>query len=247
MPAFQDLTGRTFGRLTVIERAEGRYTSRGSPVVRWRCRCNCGNEMVTDAVCLTAGHTKSCGCLQDESRRKSKNRRSNKYEEQNDYVVGYTSSGTPFYIDREDYEKVRHYCWWVGTKDGYLRARLYESDEMVLLHRFVMGLPDLSLCVDHINHDPSDNRKCNLRLVTVTQNQLNRAIPINNKSGVPGVRWESKPGKWSAHIKDQGKNRSLGHFDSFDDAVAAREDAEQIIYGEYSYDNSIAAVPRITV
>ena len=57
-PAAADLTGQTFGNLTVLERAENRH---GRTV--WRCRCSCGNETVVSAHDLRAGHTKSCGCL----------------------------------------------------------------------------------------------------------------------------------------------------------------------------------------
>ena len=54
-----ELTGRVFGRLTVLERAEnskGRHSS-------WLCKCECGNLVTTLGTALTTGHTKSCGCL----------------------------------------------------------------------------------------------------------------------------------------------------------------------------------------
>lgn len=51
-----DLTGRTFGRLTVLYKA---------PVVgtRWVCLCTCGSECVVRACHLLSGNNKSCGCL----------------------------------------------------------------------------------------------------------------------------------------------------------------------------------------
>ncbi len=55
---FVDLTGKTFGRLTVISEAEKR-----NRYVRWLCRCRCGKETTVDAQRLTGGHTKSCGCF----------------------------------------------------------------------------------------------------------------------------------------------------------------------------------------
>lgn len=58
MPAFQDLTGQRFNRLTVISRAEN---SRAG-VTRWNCICDCGNESVVSACSLRNNHTKSCGC-----------------------------------------------------------------------------------------------------------------------------------------------------------------------------------------
>ena len=53
-----DLKGKRFSRLTVIERVEN--NSRGNTM--WRCKCDCGNEIVVRGSCLTSGNTKSCGC-----------------------------------------------------------------------------------------------------------------------------------------------------------------------------------------
>lgn len=62
MPAFIDLTGMTFGRLTVVSRSS---TELGC--TRWLCRCACGNSRVTFAKQLRDGRTKSCGCLRRET------------------------------------------------------------------------------------------------------------------------------------------------------------------------------------
>lgn len=59
----KDLTGLRFSRLTVIKRADG---ARGR--VRWECLCDCGNTVIVPAAYLTAGNTKSCGCLNRDSK-----------------------------------------------------------------------------------------------------------------------------------------------------------------------------------
>ena len=61
-PAFQNLTGQRFNRLTVIERAG---TSSDEKVL-WDCVCDCGAEVVVRAGSLKSGNTKSCGCLNSE-------------------------------------------------------------------------------------------------------------------------------------------------------------------------------------
>lgn len=61
MPALKDMTGQTFGRLLVIEKAPSRKKN-----VYWRCVCECGNEVVTQGNALRGGVTKSCGCLNRE-------------------------------------------------------------------------------------------------------------------------------------------------------------------------------------
>ncbi len=57
-----DLTGRRFGRLTVVERSENR-----GKYVAWKCLCDCGNEKIATAYSLIRGTTLSCGCLQKEN------------------------------------------------------------------------------------------------------------------------------------------------------------------------------------
>lgn len=59
---FIDLTGRKFGRLLVIERAENFK----SGDARFKCKCDCGNEVIAGSQNLKRGTTKSCGCLQKE-------------------------------------------------------------------------------------------------------------------------------------------------------------------------------------
>ena len=66
--ALKDLTGKTFWRLTVLERDETKPKGHQLPVY-WRCRCTCGNIIVTSGNNLVKGHTKSCGCLHKEGTR----------------------------------------------------------------------------------------------------------------------------------------------------------------------------------
>jgi rubredoxin len=64
MAAPIDLTGQTFGRLTVIEWA-GKHPRNGKAL--WRCRCTCGKEIVTLGTYLRSGDTRSCNCLHMEA------------------------------------------------------------------------------------------------------------------------------------------------------------------------------------
>ncbi len=64
---FEDLTGKTFGRLTVIKRAEN---GKGGHT-RWLCQCECGNKTISQAPDLKSGHTQSCGCLSKEKAAKT--------------------------------------------------------------------------------------------------------------------------------------------------------------------------------
>jgi len=245
MGKFIDLTGQRFGRLTVIERAENYITPAGNSFVRWKCRCDCGQNIVTYSNGLLSGHTKSCGCLQKEKVSESgkKMQRHNDYEAFEGYIVGYTSKGDQFFVDLDDFEKVRKYCWNTSAY-GYVVGRI--NGNLVPLHRLIMDAKDGEY-VDHINHSLLDNRKSNLRIVSMSQNEQNKRIQSNNTSGVTGVYWNRRRSKWHSRIQVFRKPINLGYYDRFEDAVAVRKAAEEKYFGEYSYDNSMAAVPRIAV
>lgn len=91
--------------------------------------------------------------------------------------------------------------------------------------------PLSGLVLDHINNNPFDNRKENLREVTNSVNALNRArLPSNNTSGVMGVFWESHKQRWKSTLWVNNKLILGGHFKNLKDAIAARWQLE-IDYG----------------
>jgi hypothetical protein len=79
MPAYRDLTGDRFGRLTVLGRAPDEYTKSGVKKITYNCKCDCGNEKSVSGRGLRTGDTKSCGCLKDEVGKKSGERLGNTY------------------------------------------------------------------------------------------------------------------------------------------------------------------------
>lgn len=81
--------------------------------------------------------------------------------------------------------------------------------------------------IDHIDHDPSNNRIENLRLVTTSGNRKNRSADSRNKSGVNGVYWATHANAWAAQIRSERRTRHLGYFKDLADAAAARKAAEQ--------------------
>ena len=71
MPVFENLTGKRFGKLTVLYRAEDYIQPSGQHKKMWHCKCDCGNECDVRAADLKTGNTRSCGCVQKESRGQS--------------------------------------------------------------------------------------------------------------------------------------------------------------------------------
>ena len=82
--------------------------------------------------------------------------------------------------------------------------------------------------IDHINGKPDDNRLDNLRDVGNSVNHRNLKLPSNNTSGRIGVCFYKKTGKWKAEITVNKKYIFIGMFDKFDDACAARKNAEEV-------------------
>jgi hypothetical protein len=81
--------------------------------------------------------------------------------------------------------------------------------------------------IDHINGDRTDNRIENLRCVSSKGNARNMGLKSNNSSGVCGVCWCKRTGKWQASITVDYKTMFLGRFKSLKDAKSARASAEK--------------------
>ena len=237
---FVDLTGQRFGRLTVLSRAEDYVIPSGQHKTMWRCKCDCGNEVNVCSANLRGKHTQSCGCLQREKASSCNHKyKTNYYDwESAEYLIGYTANGERFILDKDDYELIKDYCWYISDQ-GYVMTRSRDGySNHIRMHRLLFKNCD-DLVIDHINHDTKDNRRSNLRVVTRCQNQMNLKIRTDNSSGVTGVCFDKSKQKWYARIIVNKKTIFLGRYDTLDKAVKARKEAEEKYFGEYSYNNSI--------
>ena len=66
MNTINDLTGKKFGKLVVIERVDDYVSPQGVHKTRWLCQCECGKQCVARSNYLSNGHTTSCGCAKSE-------------------------------------------------------------------------------------------------------------------------------------------------------------------------------------
>ena len=80
--------------------------------------------------------------------------------------------------------------------------------------------------IDHINGVKDDNRWCNIRAVTRTENLQNRRLPRSNTSGTIGVTWHKGNKMWRALITINRKQILIGYFHIKEDAVSARKSAD---------------------
>ena len=98
---------------------------------------------------------------------------------------------------------------YVGRQGGRSRSRLAFLSRIIL---DVDGRTDVE--VDHINRDPLDNRRANLRLVPARgANSQNVSSHRDSKSRYRGVSWDRTKSKWIARVWLNGRNVNLGRFD----------------------------------
>lgn len=112
---------------------------------------------------------------------------------------------------------------------GYLRVRV--NYRLYLVSRIIWEMHNGPIPegyeIDHIDHNTLNNDITNLRMVSHYENTLNAPMRKDNKSGYVGVIWHKASSKWMAYVQVNKKRKHLGLFDSIDEAVAARRQAEK--------------------
>lgn len=242
--------GERYGKLILLDSKIVTLKS-NAKAIKWHCICDCGNECNVLEADLLNGSTSSCGCLRKQ-RTAETNKRYNTFDITGEYGIGYTRNIDPtdlkhqrnyFYFDLEDYEKIKEICWCFNS-NGYITSNVWDGErkktQKILLHKFLLNIPfTRKTHVDHIHHNLYDNRKKELRITSPQHNSRNSKKPKNNTSGIKGVSFNKRTKRWAAYIGLNYKNIHLGLFDTFEEAVAARKEAEDKYYGEFSYENSM--------
>lgn len=147
----------------------------------------------------------------------------------------FLSQGQFALVDESDFDKIKGFSWhpsWQPRARGYYVMAKIEK-KTIYMHRVIMEPPE-GMTVDHINHNPLDNRRCNLRLATRSQNQMNHRVQRNNTSGFKGVHLFKRTGKYRAYIMVMGKEKHLGYFVTAEEAHAAYCAAAAELHGEFA-------------
>ena len=212
--------GDKYGLWTVVdEEHRGGKNSRRRMV---RCRCEgCGEEHDVCIPDMVNGKSRSCF--------KCSKARPIQYEDNGEFIIATTPNGKQFIFDREDLAVVSCYQWGVAKRN--VVASVWSTDrlvnEAVLLHRVIMNPPS-GYVVDHINGDPTNNRRSNLRICSQKQNMQNQGKRPHNTSGYKGVKRAGN--KWVAKVS----GRIIGRFDTAEEAAHAYDDESRRLYGEFA-------------
>lgn len=198
----EDLTGKVFGRLTVLERTENRNS-----LVTWKCRCSCGEITTASSHDLKTGLKKSCGCLRREGNRKM-DITGNRYGNLTAlYPTGKaSSSGSMLWRCRCD-------C---GNEVNVSVSDLNKGNNK--------SCGCLKIKYQKLVHD-------RLHLVdgTCVEWLESRKSRVDNVSGFRGV-FRKKSGKYSVTIGFKKKIYYLGTYEELDEAIEARLRAEEKIH-----------------
>ena len=234
----KDISGMEFGYLTAIEPTDKRHRKD----VVWLCRCRCGTMLEMPATRLILNNTLSCGCIQKEKIKRANKyfggtslekslkdpvtstrsmsgyvgvtRKRDKWQAYITYKREHISLGV--YEKLEDAVKARARGKEAVMADATELLKIYEA-----IHENDEALPSKSTLPK--NDLPYEPRVINDQPTTAAKR-------VDNKSGYTGVSFRKN--KWEARICYNKLRYFLGHFDTQDEAIKARQDAEKLLQAD---------------
>lgn len=133
-------------------------------------------------------------------------------------------------IDVDDFPIINQIntTWFIGYRNNHIdgvKTKIQRKGirKQIWLHRLIMQ-PNNDKVVDHINGNTLDNKKCNLRVVTVAENSTNLSSISDTKSGHTNIYYEN--GKYGVRIK----NKRYGRYNTVEEALCVRDNAIKQIF-----------------
>ena len=142
-------------------------------------------------------------------------------------------------VDDEDYLSLINHKWNAHKDNGghlyvYSSTYINKKHGVMKMHRYILGLKkDDGKLTDHMNGNGLDNRKCNLRICTKSENNMNQA-KTRGTSKYKGVSWCKNRKKWCAQIKLNQKQYFIGYFLLEIDAAMAYDKKAVELFGSFA-------------
>lgn len=123
---------------------------------------------------------------------------------------------------------------WLDVSTGYVRIMLDKKTYRAHRLAWYYMTGEYETLIDHVNRNRADNRFCNLRPCSKSENGMNRRFQKNSTSGNVGVSFDKESGKWMAYIYKDNRQIKLGRFTEKEGAIQARLEAEMSHHGEFA-------------
>lgn len=146
-----------------------------------------------------------------------------------------TRKGEVFLIDGADESIARRHCW-SKHEHCYARAvtRIDGRLRTVYLHRLLCQTSAGRPHVDHVNGDPTDCRRANLRPCTRSENLRNQKLRADSRTGLKGVGLHKPTGRFRARVRVLGAVVDEGLFDTAAEAAAVAVRRRDQLHGEFA-------------
>lgn len=147
-----------------------------------------------------------------------------------------------FFVDLSDLSIIANHSWRVyELHTTYKRVETSVNHKGKAIHyalsRFLLSAPK-GVLVDHIDCDPLNNRRINLRIATEKENSRNVPKTSSKKSSIyKGVSWHKLKGKWIATCATNSRNKFLGYFDDEIEAAKTYDLSAKELHGEFAKTN----------
>jgi len=143
-------------------------------------------------------------------------------------------------IDKEDQSVLQLHKWRLLKTGDYKRVVAYYNKKFLYLHRVILNISDPNILVDHINMNPLDNRKSNLRLSDKSSNGMNRPKNKNNRSGYKGVSYDPRQNRYAAELMVKGIRYRKSGFKTAKEAATYYNELAKKHHGEFAKLNELS-------
>jgi hypothetical protein len=213
-----NLTGVRFGYLVVKNLHEKIKAPSGATMAKWLCECDCGKTTIVYQSHLRSGRTKSCGCLARDTviaRSTTHGKRNSRVYRSWRGMVQRCTNSSASNFDNYGGRGIKVCDRWLNSFEAF-----YED----------MGECPEGLSLDRVDVN-GDYCKENCRWADLTEQNFNRRKSTGKSTPKQGVSYCTRSGSYEAYIGYKGAFIRLGHYKTFEEAVAIREKAELELYG----------------